>query len=131
MGKIKERTPLDIERGRRLKTAREAIPGMSQVKLADVLTHKGFEYSASAVGMWEQGRRQPGNVHVWEAIAEALDTYASVLLGWPEAPIDKRSGRIQEVYNVTDERGRDAIWRFAQSQPVVRGRVEAEEAKAG
>lgn len=118
----KKPSPDDLARGQRLQAARDAA-GLTQKKAAEALTKRGHRnkfgepVGESNIGNWEQGTRFPRDLAILKDLAEIYGTYVSCLLDLPEAPVDRRIGQIIEVYKQTDERGRDAIWRIAESQP--------------
>lgn len=99
-----------LEIGRRIKSARsklgltlrqvsEKVPGLNEQRL----------------GNYESGYRTPG-IDMVKQLARVLGVRASYLLTLDDEPGDERESALIKVFRHTDERGKDAITRAAESQ---------------
>lgn len=112
------------EIGRRIKWARarlkltlrevcEQVPGLNEPRL----------------GNYESGYRTP-DVDMVKALAKVLRVNAGYLLTLDDEPGDERENAVLTVFRRTDERGKDAITRFAESQRAYSSPEEDPELKA-
>lgn len=116
---IKESQKTEI--GRRLEEARK-IRGMSRAALAEALSRlEGSDTPSgqSRISNYEYGYNEPGGTTV-RLLCEILGCSADWLLGREDNDFDSRFEKVREVYAHTDERGREGIWRYAESQPIVK-----------
>ena len=67
-------------RKNRIKELRKAQK-ITLKELSEKLKEKGLSFSDSQLSYYEQGKRSPRNVDIWEALAEIFDVSLAYVMG--------------------------------------------------
>lgn len=111
--------------GDRLREARKA-KGFSRAHLAELLssTEGASEPSGQQrIANYELGYNEPG----WTTmrhLADILGVSMDWLGGREPGGLDARFEQLRKIYHRTDERGRDGIFGYAKTQPVINDRED-------
>jgi transcriptional regulator with XRE-family HTH domain len=106
--------------GARIKEARKER-GMSRPALAEALSRKEGADEPSGqqrIANYELGYNEP-SASVMRYLSEILEVSQDCLSGMVDQDFDARFERIRTIYYRTDERGRDGMFGYARTQPVI------------
>lgn len=111
-----DKRQFNAELGARLKQARLNAGMTMQAAAAELAKREGSEGDAyaSRIGNFEHGRNMP-DAFTLSLLIEIYDANPA----WVHCGVQSnRLAKIVEIYNKTDERGKDSIFRDACSQPI-------------